>query len=321
MTTTTTIQTTCDFSTRSLASTSSSQQRLLVSSLSSSFARRQHGRRGRRNLTVSSSSSTSTTETETTGTEKQQQKLEELPKSTSQQVELAAKSVKKALESGKKNVEVTFDIPLIGATDLDDWPGGVRQQYQSMSPMVEALMKAVSGEKTVAKKVIDDADAVVKVTSGDDVCTTFPTAEVLSDLKQITKDAKRANMIINPQWVLNGNILNDFGFGPWREKNEKFVKEFEIAYFLKEQRIQGETFRLQKVFGGPWQVFVLNQQTGQVEPLPPFEERPSYRELEALLQSREGSIAAMNWVERAQSEMTFNAESLTRKPNNTNQDE
>ncbi|CAL6438100.1 unnamed protein product [Bathycoccus prasinos] len=320
--TTTTIQTTCDFSTRSLVSTSSSQQRLLVSSSSSSspFARRQHGRRGR-NLTVSSTSSTSTTETETTGTEKQQQKLEELPKSTSQQVELAAKSVKKALESGKKNVEVTFDIPLIGATDLDDWPGGVRQQYQSMSPMVEALMKAVSGEKTVAKKVIDDADAVVKVTSGDDVCTTFPTAEVLSDLKQITKDAKRANMIINPQWVLNGNILNDFGFGPWREKNEKFVKEFEIAYFLKEQRIQGETFRLQKVFGGPWQVFVLNQQTGQVEPLPPFEERPSYRELEALLQSREGSIAAMNWVERAQSEMTFNAESLTRKPNNTNQDE
>ena len=94
-----------------------------------------------------------------------------------------------------------------------------------------------------------------------------------------------------------------------------------MIYFLKEQRIQGETFRLQKVFGGPWQVFVLNQQTGQVEPLPPFEERPSYRELEALLQSREGSIAAMNWVERAQSEMTFNAESLTRKPNNTNQDE
>ena len=67
-------------------------------------------------------------------------------------------------------------------------------------------------------------------------------------------------------------------------------------------------------------MFVLNQQTGQVEPLPPFEERPSYRQLEALLQSREGSIAAMNWVDRAQSEMTFNAESLTRKPNNTNQD-
>ncbi len=250
------------------------------------------------------------------------QHREELPKTTSQQVELAAKSVKRALESGKKNLEVTFDIPLIGATDLDDWPGGVRQQYASMSPMVEALMKTVSGEKIVAKKVIDDADAVVKVTSGDDVCTTFPTAEVLSDLKQITKDAKRANMIINPQWVLNGNIVNDFGFGPWREKNEKFVKDFEIAYFLKEQRIQGETFRLQKVFGGPWQVFVLNQQkkTGQVEPLPPFEERPSYRQLEALLQSREGSIAAMNWVDRAQSEMTFNAESLTRKPNNTNQD-
>ena len=61
------------------------------------------------------------------------QHREELPKTTSQQVELAAKSVKRALESGKKNLEVTFDIPLIGATDLDDWPGGETtvREYES----------------------------------------------------------------------------------------------------------------------------------------------------------------------------------------------
>ena len=83
----------------------------------------------------------------------------------------------------------------------------------------------------MAKKVIDDADAVVKVTSGDDVCTTFPTAEVLSDLKQITKDAKRKfNMIINPRWVLERNIVNDFGFGRGERRTKSFVKDFEIAY-------------------------------------------------------------------------------------------
>lgn len=271
----------------------------------------------RRNRSVSCS-----TAEESKGTSSTSSPLAQLPKSTKEQIQLASAAIKNALSCGIKDMEVTFNLDLIGATDLDDWPGGIRQQYQSASPMIEALMKSINDSSAkVEKKVIDDADAVVKVSCGEDVCTTFPTAEVLKELKQIAKETKRANIIANPQWSLGGNILNDFGFGPWREKNEQFVKGFEIAYFLKEQRIQGETFRLQKVYGGPWQVFVLNQQTGSIESLEPFEERPSYREIEKLLQSRKGSIAAMNWVERAQSELTWNAESLQRKPNNTNQEE
>ena len=242
----------------------------------------------------------------------------ELPRSTKDQVVLALTCVKKAIASGKLNLEVSFDIPLIGATDLDDWPGGIRQQYQAVYPMVEQLMLRIpEKEPKIRKRVIDEADAVVTISAGDDQCMTFPTAETLGDLKSITKGAKRANIIINPQWSLDGNIINDFGLGPWRERNEKFVKQFEIAYSLKEQRIQGETIRILKIFGDSWQVFVLNQQTGEIEALEPFAKKPLYQTLEQLLQSREGSIASMNWVQRAQSEMSFNAESLMRKPNNT----
>ena len=36
-----------------------------------------------------------------------------------------------------------FLLPLIGATDLDDWPGGVRQQFKAACPMVEDILRSV----------------------------------------------------------------------------------------------------------------------------------------------------------------------------------
>ncbi len=36
-----------------------------------------------------------------------------------------------------------LELPLIGATDLDDWPGGVRQQFKAAQPLIEALLKSV----------------------------------------------------------------------------------------------------------------------------------------------------------------------------------
>lgn len=36
-----------------------------------------------------------------------------------------------------------FLLPLIGATDLDDWPGGVRQQFKAACPMVEEILRNV----------------------------------------------------------------------------------------------------------------------------------------------------------------------------------
>ena len=57
----------------------------------------------------------------------------------------AAEAVRRAVADGKELVSVEFNLPLIGATDLDDWPGGVRQQYQAIAPMVGELLKMPSG--------------------------------------------------------------------------------------------------------------------------------------------------------------------------------
>lgn len=54
--------------------------------------------------------------------------LPRLPRSPREQVNQAAEAVRRAASSGKQQFEIEFSLPLIGATDLDDWPGGIRQQ-------------------------------------------------------------------------------------------------------------------------------------------------------------------------------------------------
>ena len=38
---------------------------------------------------------------------------------------------------------VTLSLPLVGATDLDDWPGGIRQQFKAAKPMVERMLSEI----------------------------------------------------------------------------------------------------------------------------------------------------------------------------------
>ena len=51
------------------------------------------------------------------------------------------------------------------------------------------------------------------------------------------------------------------------------------------------------------------------------DELPTYQELEKLLMSREGSVAAMSVYDRVVREATFNATSVSQKPNNIDMDQ
>ena len=72
----------------------------------------------------------------------------------------AAEAVRRAVADGKELVSVEFNLPLIGATDLDDWPGGVRQQYQAIAPMVGELLKSIgTNEKAdVTQRVVEECN-------------------------------------------------------------------------------------------------------------------------------------------------------------------
>ncbi len=41
----------------------------------------------------------------------------------------------RAWQAGIRRQRVELLLPLIGATDLDDWPGGIRQQFKAVLPM------------------------------------------------------------------------------------------------------------------------------------------------------------------------------------------
>jgi hypothetical protein len=49
-------------------------------------------------------------------------------------------------------------------------------------------------------------------------------------------------LLVNPQWT-SGNVVSDFGIGPWRRRNEDFVASFEQTYVLKQMRISGDNIR------------------------------------------------------------------------------
>lgn len=196
--------------------------------------------------------------------------------------------------------------------------------------MVAELLKGIGldDKADVKQKVVEDGDAVVVLKTEGATAMVFPTAETLPDLKSLVADNKKGEpiAIVNSQIRTNddgSNLISDLGFGPWKRKNEEFLAQFELAYWLSEQRIEGETVRLLKAWPHPWQVYVLtDMDSNNTEPecVKTFEEKPSYKELKSLLVSREGSVAAMSIIDRVKREAQFNAMSISKPPNNVDQD-
>ena len=54
-----------------------------------------------------------------------------IPRGPQETVAQAVAAVSRAWEAGVQRQRVELLLPLIGATDLDDWPGGIRQQFKA----------------------------------------------------------------------------------------------------------------------------------------------------------------------------------------------
>lgn len=57
---------------------------------------------------------------------------------------------KQALADGKNRQILRLSLPLIGATEMDDWPGGDRQRYKACGPMVDSLLRGNPAAKVRA---------------------------------------------------------------------------------------------------------------------------------------------------------------------------
>ena len=58
-----------------------------------------------------------------------------MPRDAEETAQQAQAAALRAWQDGIKRQRVELLLPLIGATDLDDWPGGIRQQFKAVLPM------------------------------------------------------------------------------------------------------------------------------------------------------------------------------------------
>lgn len=181
----------------------------------------------------------------------------------------------------------------MGRTDLDDWPGGIQQQFRAALPLVEGILKELKQqpglEGRLDASVLDQGDAVglgestwmffffsggldlwhsphffqVGLWSGEKLgACLFPTGGVLPEMIDLAKGAngKKAKdlfLLINPQWNLKGNLVSDFGVLPWRRQRcEEFVGSLVSSYHFQQQRVQGDDIVVLRCYPAGWQASV-----------------------------------------------------------------
>jgi len=234
-----------------------------------------------------------------------------LPEDSAEIVEQAFVSCQRAWEAGIKRQRLELALPLIGATDLDDWPGGIRQQFKAAAPMVEKLLrqlKALPGlEGPLSARLLDDADAVGAWVGENLALVLFPTAETLREVRTITESRPNALVIMaNPQWATQGQVISDFGLLPWvRKASIEFVETFDDVYAVQRLRINGDYVQWLCTHPQGWQVNVVTG-PNQSKCIIQSKKRPTYKEVETELRGLSWTMSSKGLFERIQAEAEFN---------------
>lgn len=247
------------------------------------------------------------------------------PQSSSEIVQQAVKSIQAAWADGVSRQRVEIILPLIGATDIDDWPGGIRQQFKAAQPMVEDMLiqlKKTEGlQGPLRAAIIDDADAVGAWTGDAMSLIVFPTAETVGDVRKIAEGTKELCILVNPQWTLdNGNnVISDFGVLPWvRQPALELVKSFQDTYIVKQLRMNGDSTRWMYTYGNGWTVAVAREPSArETTVVLQSETEPTYKEVESVLRKLPWTMSSKGLLERIQAEAEFNRKSLDSLPPNS----
>lgn len=229
-----------------------------------------------------------------------------LPQTCAEAVAQAAEAVKRGLEAGHTRQSVTVLLPIEQRrenymfTESMDYPENASQIYATAGEIAKELLKELGCTDEVMGTRIDDDGiegepvGVYTTASKKFLVVMQPTADTLPKLRELEAEQARVMLLVNPQWRTKGNIVSDFGFGPWRKKAEDFVAKFVPTYRLTEQRIgaastldpatgdymgNGGVARLLQVFPAKYQVFSIGQD-GSSACIMQVAAEPTYKELE-----------------------------------------
>ena len=238
-----------------------------------------------------------------------------LPRTVEEQVATAAAAVLTAYRDGVRTqiVELLLPAPgvaLRGSVELGIWPGGIQQQFKVALPMVQALLQNVKrSDPSLAGRMvpsfIDESDAVASWAGPTFTAVLFPTGDALPEVRRSlasVSDSSGLGLLVNPQWVLTGNLFSEFSFGARGKENEEFVSGLgEETYYLAQKRIAGRTLRVFRSYPGRWFVFTFDEVRGKTaEPLllSVEEHKPGYGRLAELAEESRRLYPEGSWLRR-----------------------
>jgi len=214
-----------------------------------------------------------------------------LPRTVEEQVTNATAAVLRAYRAGRSLQTVELLLPTPGlalrrvSEDAGFWAGGVQEQFKVALPMAQALLQNVKTHPDLSGRMmpslVDEGDAVAAWANPSFAAVLFPAGDALPQTRGILRD-RQLGLVINPQWVLEGNLISELGVGQAREENERFVASLgEETYFLAQKRVAGQVLRVFRCYPGPWMVFGFVEGGAGEEPLllSTEESKPSYARL------------------------------------------
>lgn len=233
-----------------------------------------------------------------------------IPQTIEEVIQQASGAVQRALASGKKRQQLQLLLPVDQRqfnyldTEPRDYPCGIGEEYAACAKMVGKILQTVSpsADKVEVRRIgeVDnemDPVGLVYPTNKSIAAVVFPIAESLKQVRSLaSKYGNQPLLLINPQWRSSGQVVSDFGLGPWRRQAEEFVNSFENVYTLIEQRVgeasnvtssSGGVVRILKCYPGNWQVHLMSSD-GTADVIGVFPAQPTYKELENAV--REGRI-------------------------------
>ena len=189
------------------------------------------------------------------------------------------------------------------SVEADDYGQNDVDVYTAAIETASALVRLIDpeGGDIAAKRVDRDNDpvGVVQNASGSVRALVIPNAQDLKVLRELAElgdaNGTQITLLVNPQWNDVGQVVSDFGVGPWRKKATSFLDTFAAVYSLTEKRVGaaatrdpanrgdfmgvGGVARVLKLLGSEYQVFAMGQD-GSSECVCVVQETPTYEYLE-----------------------------------------
>lgn len=132
---------------------------------------------------------------------------------------------------------VDFPLPVTGGTELDDWPGGIKQKYTTLKPLLKEIMsyQKFSSEAMQTQEFLGEfgeEDAVGKWQDNGLTLCCFPTVDSIPFLQQMIKwsDYSTLLVLVNPQF-----FLDPFS----KAETKQFVESISTIYQLQSLSLKG----------------------------------------------------------------------------------